>query len=176
MSDTLTPSTAQNSVSHPLFQGPANHGAPFFSRESIAACWDEARELILANQRETGAFDSADFDPNPEFYFHQEATGKLVLFTMREAGKLVGYQVFALLTHHPRYLERKNLALQDVLYVSPDYRGPSVAVFIRFADGELEREGWRPIRHSSARRDVGSLYEHLGYDLLEKTYIKRELA
>lgn len=145
-----------------------------YLRERIVDCWDQAIDLIYANQRETGAFASEDFDPNAEWYFDQEALGRLMLFTMRVDGKLVGYQVFALHLHHPRYRNAKSLALQDVLYVAPEHRGPGVLGFIRFADGELKREGWRPIRHSSGRKDISSLLLHLDYDRLEETFIKKE--
>lgn len=160
----------------PSYQGPANPGAPFFSRQRIADCWDEAHDLIIANHRETGTFDAADFDPNPEFYFDAEAKGKLLLYTMRVAGKLVGYQTFGLFAFHPRYREAKNLAIQDVMYVAPDYRGISVMHFIRFADGDLQRDGWRPIRHSSGKKDISGLLLHADYEPLEQTFIKRESA
>ena len=145
-----------------------------FLREHIEDIWSEAFPLIYANQRETGAFDPADFDPNFEFYRNAEALGKVVLFTMRVAGKLVGYQTFGLVPH-PRY-RHKNLALQDAWYIDPEYRGPDSLHFMRFADGELERDGWRPVRHSSARKDISSILLHAGYEPLEQTFIKSETA
>lgn len=150
--------------------------APLFLRERIAAVWDEAHDLILANHKETGTFSADDFDPNPEFYFDAEAKGRIILFTMRVAGKLVGYQTFALITHHPRYRMAKNLALQDVMYVDPAHRGVAVLHFLLFADGHLKREGWRPIRHSSAKKDISPLLIHADYEPLEETFIKKEPA
>lgn len=166
--------TSESSVS-PSLQGPAV-GAPFFSRQRIVDCWDEARDLIIANHTETGTFSALDFDPNPGFYFDQERAGRMVLFTMRAAEKLVGYQTFALFPHHPRYTEPKNLALQDVMYVAPAHRGLAVLHFIIFADGELKRDGWRPIRHSSGKKDISGLLKHADYEPLEQTFIKRESA
>jgi GNAT superfamily N-acetyltransferase len=148
--------------------------SPIFSRQRIADCWDEAKNLIVANHAETGTFDASDFSPNPEFYLDAEANGRMVLFTMRLEGKLIGYQTFALFPYHPRYLEAKNLALQDVMYVAPEHRGIAVLHFILFVDGELRRDGWRPIRHSSAKKNISGLLLHADYEPLEQTFIKKE--
>ncbi len=90
--------------------------SPLFSRELLAHCWDEALPLIYANQRETGAFDSDQFHPNPEFYFTQEERGIVRFFTMRHGDKLTGYQAF-FCSAHPRY-PGVNCALQDVMHAS----------------------------------------------------------
>lgn len=142
-----------------------------FLRERISDCWDQALPLIYANQRETGTFDPDQFLPNPEFYFMQEERGIVRLFTMRHGGKLTGYQVF-FCSHHPRYPQIA-CAIQDVMYVAPEHRGVASLRFLKFADGILEGDGMKPMRHASAKNlAFARLLEHCGYQLLEQTFMK----
>lgn len=141
-----------------------------FAVERIEDCWFEALPLIYSNQRETGTFPTERFNPPRDLYVNADRAGKLALYTMRDAGKLVGYQVFAL-ELHPRY-RATGLGIQDVAFVDPEHRGPVVLDFFKFADMDLEHRGLKPMRHSAERKDISSLLTHLGYHRVETTWIK----
>ncbi len=145
-----------------------------FQRERIADCWDEAADLILANQKETG-FDAPTFHANRNWHVEMEKNGSAKLFTMRQDGKLVGYQVF-LIYPNPDY-SWDLCAAQRTLYIDPAHRGVSSAHFIRFAHGELKLESvkrvFRQVREGGP--DYSGLLTHMGFKPTERVYMM-ELA
>lgn len=105
-------------------------------------------------------------------YLAFEANGTLRVFTVREGGRLVGYAVFIVANspHHASSLQ----AIQDMIYVLPDYRGYAGARLLHFADGELREDGVQVAFHVvNAKRDWGALLERMGYEPVERVFMKR---
>lgn len=144
-----------------------------FASERIKDAFDEAADLIKANEAETG-YIAKDIVPArvapKEAYVRMEDLGVTRLFTMRDAGKLVGYQVF-LATPHFRYPGVK-FASQDTFFVSSTHRGIGPSRFLAYADVALQAEHLRPLRNFRPNKDLSSLYAHHGYEKLEEVWIK----
>lgn len=144
-----------------------------FAQEHIKNVFDEAQHLILANEAETG-YIAKDIVPArvapKETYLRMEDLGVTRLFTMRDHGNLVGYQVF-LATPHFRYPGVK-FASQDTFFVAPDHRGVSPSRFLAYADLHLSAEQLRPLRNFRPHKDLSRLYTYHGYQKLEEVWIK----
>lgn len=143
-----------------------------FQRERIVDAWSEMTPLIRANHAETGVLDEREFAPDFDRYQHLEASGIARLFTIRDGMKLVGYAVF-LVVPHLHYPDLQ-WALQDVLFVLPEHRGPRAIRFIRWTDEELKADGAHIVyRHVSKGRDYSRTLERLGYTAAETSFIRR---
>lgn len=141
-----------------------------YTVERIADLWDEAHALMAANAAESGA-PGLTFRPNRTQYVALEQLGVMRCYTARtEAGQLAGYAVF-LLTYHPQYAEQ--LAMQEVLYVAPEWRGIGAGRFLRWTDARLSEEHvGAVIRHTTAV-DYGRSLQRLGYEPFQVAYLKR---
>jgi L-amino acid N-acyltransferase YncA len=143
-----------------------------FALEPVTEVWDEAVSLTQANHGETGVLDEGPFDPQAESYVNLDTTGLLRLFTMRDEGVLVGYQVFIVSPHlhYPSML----WASQDVVYVAPRCRGRAAVRFMRWVDEQLKNEGAHVIlRHVSRKLDFHRTLERMGYYEQEVAYVRR---
>lgn len=142
-----------------------------FEVESVAAVWDEAKQMTAANNEETGILPAALFDPKRELYEAMEADGAVVVLTMRLHGKLCGYSMFTL-SPHPHYPSVR-VAYQDVMYVTPGMRGRAALAFIRWSDDVLASlEANVAFRHVTVRRDYSKVLEAMGYRRQEVTYMR----
>ena len=142
-----------------------------FTREELRLAWSEALPLIFANHDETGALDRQHFKPDRQRYEALEARGLLHVYTMRRAGKLVGYSVMLLGDHldYPSVLWGMQLAL----YVIPEERSLKVLGFLRWQDEELRRAGVRyTYRHSTMAHPYGTLLSRIGYRPQELRYLR----
>lgn len=145
---------------------------PLFLRESIERCWDEAAQMVAANHAETGFESVEKFHPLRDFYVQQERAGIAKLFTMRHAGKLTGYQVFLVYPHPDHDFELS--ASQRTLFVYRDHRGIEAAHFMRYAHGELARDG---VKHLARQvRVCGPDYSDFlladGFVEVERVFVK----
>lgn len=143
-----------------------------FGRELLKDVWLEGVALTRANHAETGVLSAQDFDPDTKRYLTLEQQGLTRLFTMRLGSQLIGYAVFLVVPHlhYPKLL----WAMQDVLYVSPDHRGPGAVKFILWTDEELKADGVQVIyRHVSERNDYSRTLLRMGYAPCERSYLKR---
>lgn len=143
-----------------------------FQRESITETWDEALGLMAANNLETGALPMEDFHPDKATYLQFEVLGIARLFTVRDDGKLVGYGLFMVSKGHPHY-PGVTFARQDVLYIAPDHRGLNSLKFMDWTDICLASEGVKRIlRHVTRKVDYSRALEHLGYEEIERTFMR----
>lgn len=142
-----------------------------FAREAVAQAWAEATPLMFANHDETGALDRSFFQPDQARYLALEAAGKLVVFTMRRGGRLVGYSAMLLSDHldYPGVLWGMQLAL----YVVPAERSLKVLGFLRWQDEQLRDARVRySYRHSTMAHPYGKLLSRLGYKPQELRYVR----
>src|SRR5699024_275904 len=94
----------------------------YYRAEPVARVWGELLPLLEAHYHEVAHYQDIPLCPDRERYEAVEANGMLRLYTARDdAGALVGYAVFFVQTnaHYATSLQ----AVQDVLFVHPDYRG-----------------------------------------------------
>lgn len=139
-------------------------------QEFLATCWEEAQPLLSSHWAEVigkGA-------PDPDLALLQvlEQANALRLFTLRDAGALVGYAIFVVTvsTHQAG----RTLALCDGIYISPAHRSyRAVRRLWRFAEGCLFEDGVREIRaNSSVGSSLGSLLLRFGYNPVEIAHSK----
>jgi hypothetical protein len=140
--------------------------------EKICTLWDEALPLLNAHWREITHYADIPLDPDIETYNKMEAIGALRCFTARDQGRLVGYAVF-FIRHNLHY--RSSLqAMQDVLFVLPEYRGMLGIKLIRESERLLTSAGAQVLYHHVKRTNkVGELLVRMGYELIDEIYGKR---
>ncbi len=102
-------------------------------------------------------------EPAYGLYAKLEAAGSLHVATAREAGALVGYYV-GVVTPHPHY-KSVLLASADLYYLAPDYRKAQNGItFLQFIEASLKERGVQmTVMGTKMSKDLGALYEHLGY-------------
>ena len=144
-----------------------------YAREMLADVRDEIGPLLEAHWREIAHYQDILLDPDWEFYEAIDACGRLRIFTARDEGRLVGYGVFFVGPN--RHYKDSTQAVQDILFVHPDYRGRTVgARLIKFCDEQCRAENIQVIyHHIKAAHDFGPLLIHCGYELVDLIYAKR---
>lgn len=109
-------------------------------------------------------------DPQYDIYLSRDARGEVLLASVRDAGKLVGYFVgfIAPGLHYRTCLT----CTMDIFYVHCDYRGRGAGLrLFKFVEKELRRRGvQRLFVGSKCHKDASWLFEHLGYQLVETYY------
>lgn len=157
-----------------------------FQRERAHELLDEAKPLYEAHYEEIAFYKDIPLIVNEALYMQAEESGSLRCFTARYNGELVGYCVFKV-GYNPRYSTSLQ-ALQDILYVDKTKRGALIGKrLVEFCHERLKGEGVQLVmQHSKVspeikallaemkdRKDVGRLFELLGYDLIDFVHAKR---
>jgi hypothetical protein len=84
---------------------------------------------------------------------------------------IVGYAMFFM--DDEIYQLGVRSATQALTFVSKEHRGIGYP-FMKFCDDILKAQGVNSIwRQSTTKRDIGKLYERMGYVLVEKSYLRR---
>lgn len=127
--------------------------------------------LIIRNQAETGIYGP---HPNPDFerYLDLDARGFLRTFIIQtDSGHVIGYSIFFI--DYEIFQKDMLSATQSMVFVDKGHRGVGLA-FIRFCDDILKKQGIISVwRQASSKLDVGKIYEHLGYEFVEKSFMRR---
>jgi hypothetical protein len=141
-----------------------------YQAEPIAQCWDEALPLMRDNYEETGFF-LGEFKPDFDKFKRMEDAGFVRIFTARNLGKLIGYQVFFVMfgLNCPKAL----MATCHVAYVVPFHRGRVGIRFLHWVDQQLMIEGATSItRQSTVHRDLSRLYGRMHYHKVEESWTR----
>jgi len=146
-----------------------------FQREGVADLWPDLMPLLEAHYAELGPvspFTDEPLDVDQDTYDAIDAMGAYRAYTARADGKVVGYAGFFVRSHlHHRGLM---VASHDVLYVLPEHRGLASLQLIVHAGRSLRAEGVRLISHTALLgSDFARILEHLGYQSVEATFIRR---
>lgn len=141
--------------------------------ESFTARLEELKPLLerhwekLAEDR-----DSVVLAPRYEVYEALEAAGELMLVTLRDRGRLVGYWIATVGPglHYGNCLT----ATMDVWNILPEYEnGMAAMILMRAVEKEYRRRGVaRAFAGEKIRRPCGRLYELFGYRPVETHYSK----
>jgi GNAT superfamily N-acetyltransferase len=157
-----------------------------FQRERAHELLEEARPLYEAHYDEIAFYKDIPLIVNEVEYMRLEETGVLRCYTARHNGDLVGYCVFRV-GANVRY-STSIQANQDILYVDKSKRGALIGKrLIEYCHERLKQEGVQLVtQHSKVspevkalmaemkdRKDVGRLFELLGYDLIDFVYATR---
>ena len=150
--------------------------AAVFGREALESCFEEALPLLHKHWQEIAYYLDIPLKPNLPKYLLLEQVGALRIYTARSAdnGKLIGYAVFIVgpNLHYSDSIQ----ALQDILYLDPDYRRGRLGIqLIRFSEVELRNEGVQVIaQHAKeAHPALIRILERTGYDRQDVVLTKR---
>ena len=116
--------------------------------------------------------DSVKLDPRYDVYARLEETGELMLVTLRDRGRLVGYWVAVIAPglHYASCLT----ASMDIWNLLPDYEnGVAAMILMRAVEKEYRRRGVRrAFAGEKIQRPCGRLYRAFGYAPVETHYSK----
>lgn len=116
--------------------------------------------------------DKVPLDPDIATFKMLEDVGQLVIVTVRDDGKLIGYH-FSLVRPHLHY-KSSLTAYVDMYFLHPDYRG-GLAGFkmFKFVEEVLKERGVdRIYSGTKLHKDMGRLFERLGYNETERLFVK----
>lgn len=143
-----------------------------FGRETVASVWDEIQPLLRQHYDElTWRKEKFTLDPDRERYLALETAGRLRVYSMRRDGILVGYSCY--LVSPALHYKGVLMAVNDVLYVSPEERGLEPIKFMRWCEKELKNDGVQCITlHIKKSMNWGRLAERMGYEVVETNHLK----
>ena len=145
-----------------------------FAAEAFSKVWPEAQLLMQAHWAELAHYPDIPLDPNEATYAAAESLGILRVFTVRDAGDLVGYCAFHVCPA-PHY-KTSIQAHGDVIYLHPALRGRLVGLrFLKWCDAQLSDEGVQVVYHhvKLAHPQLGGVLNKMGYQPIDTIYGKR---
>lgn len=145
-----------------------------YAIESIASCRaDGVEALLAAHYHEIARYPDIPLDVDWARYEQAELNGTLRVMTARQGRLLVGYAAYLVAPHW--HYKGSLQAIQDVLYVHPDYRGSRVGYkLIAMADQYLALEGVQVVyQHSKIAHPIGAVLARQGYEPIDLIYGKR---
>lgn len=126
---------------------------------------------LLRNHFEEVGTVSGQLQPNLEMYQLMHDAGKLIIFTIRDEGELIGYSLFLIDKHI--HIRDALCARQDILYVKPERRGFLSLRFMKWCEKRLKKLGVKIIFTSTTTRlDFGTILKRTGYKAIETVYSK----
>ncbi len=144
-----------------------------FQEESFNDVIDDIKPL-LENHWQEIALDKDKIALNPDYaqYENMYKAGVLKVFTARLDDELVGY--FVVMLHKSPHYSDHILALNDIIYLKPEYRKTGVGKrLISFAEQILHQEGVSVLYiNTKVHQPFDLLMESLNYTLAERVYSK----
>lgn len=137
------------------------------------ALYEELYPLLEKHYEEVAVFQEyIKLNPDQEFYQMAQDTGRLHILTVRDQGKLIGYTV-TMVSKNPHYSDHV-YAVNDVVYVDPEYRGGEVAPeMISKLEEIMEEKGVSVMTfHMKTFKPFQSLMYMMGFEDTERVYYK----
>jgi GNAT superfamily N-acetyltransferase len=145
-----------------------------FQEETFDEFVEDGMDLVIDHWHDV-ALDKDDIplDPNWDGYAKIFAAGVGHVMTARtETGELVGYSVCMMVPH----LRYKNVkwAEGDVFFLRHDHRkGRAGMQLLMAAEKMMKALGAEKLYQKvKLHKDVGKVFEHLGYNAIERVYVK----
>jgi len=161
----------QDNPIDPSIFGESEYRGVVFRAEKLVDVLEELKPLHVAHFRETeGHHHHLKLEPDYEDMLMRERAGRLVQFTARREGELVGHIRMNVV---PSIHFDCTTATEEVLYLSPEVRKGFTAVrFIQFVEESMRAIGVEEIRTDS-KGGSARLMEYLGYTPISTKYFKR---
>lgn len=144
-----------------------------FAIETLDQAFDDAMWLFDLHWQEI-ALDKAKVPLNPDVdtFRALEDAGLLLIVTARDGEKMVGYHV-SIVRPHLHY-KQSLTAYADMYFIHPDYRQGMTGVrLFKYLEGVLRERGVERIyQGTKIHKDMGRLFERLGYKETERLYVK----
>lgn len=133
--------------------------------------FNELFPLLEEHEKELNVL-SCELDVDLRMYIKAVSNRTIRVYTARDDdGVLAGYAIY-FLYRHPHY--NVLVGAQDVLFITKEKRrGLTGIKLIRFSEDKLKEAGVKVItQRTKKHKDLGRLYERLGYGLQEEVYTK----
>jgi len=153
-------------------------GVITIQREDVYAVLHELIPLLKAHEGEVGHSRQLPFAPNWPLINNLIVSGNLVLFSARDDGVLIGYNLFccARTTQHGQAV----IADNELIYLKPEYRkGVSTIIeLMATAEVQLMKAGVSAVRYHSVpsfkgeKGGLGKLYRFMNAKPMQITYEK----
>lgn len=144
-----------------------------FSIETLDQAFDDAMWLFDLHWEEI-ALDKAKVPLNPDVDTFRvlEQAGLLLIVTARDGDKMVGYHVTIVRPH--LHYKHSLTAYADMYFIHPDYRQGMTGVrLFKYLESVLRERGVERIyQGTKIHKDMGRLFERLGYKETERLYVK----
>ena len=134
---------------------------------------DECEPMLADHYEEVAMYtDKIDLDPDYTRYEQAEEADLLRIFTLKDDGKIVGYNIF--FVGAGLHYSSTKYALNDIVYIDPDHRHQEHTVtFFKRCESWLKEEGVQVISyHMKANKTFTGLMEFLEFDHAEHVYTK----
>ena len=145
-----------------------------FAREPYSlGLVNEMLPLWAEHWKEIASETFGPLEPNLEFYETLDKYGVLRIYTVRNEGKLIGYQIFNVaMSPMSKNMLTSNSSL---IYITPDERKGLLAKrFLDFCTNQLSIDGVQVVYMSiSADHKLKSLLERSGFRHVDQIYCKK---
>ena len=141
--------------------------------ESLSNVLEEMKPLLQMHWEEVALYkDTIKLNPDYDKYQELEDAGILRIATARDGEALIGY--FITMSQPHIHYKDHIYAVNDILYLSEEYRGATVAVgLFQFAEQDLKDLGVDVLIISmKTAKPFDALCEALGHTCVERTYSK----
>lgn len=147
-----------------------------FSREKLTPEFlEQLSPLMHQHWEEIAHYKAIPLAPDFERYLRIEEMGNFRAYMARDekSGAIVGYAAF-FVDYHLHYSGTK-YAVQDVLFMHPEYRGGAGAELIRYSEQQLRADGVDVILHhvKFAHPAAGKMLRKEGYSPMDEILCKR---
>lgn len=141
--------------------------------ESFSSIRDEVFELSKDHYAEVDSErNTFKLDPNFEVYEELEKMGGLTILVVRDDNKIIGYAFF--ITNFSLHCKTVILAINDLFYVKPEYRGKEIGkILLEKSEEALKQRGVHQIIMMTKKyANFSPLLERNGYEEIEAVYKK----
>lgn len=139
--------------------------------ELYSDCIEEMKPLFVDHWKELGIYqDKMPLDPNYALYQFRQNQNELVMPTIRENGKIIGYWP-TFITNGLHYNSTLTASM-DILYIHPDHRGSGAGkMLFECLRDELKRRGvkiW--YTGSKNHKQIEWFLKMMGFDPVETCF------
>lgn len=140
--------------------------------ETLEQCMDAILPLVVDHWDETSFLEETlVLQPYYSKYLQLQANDELKIYTLRDAGNLIGYAIFII--DSPLHFEGNTIAKNDLLYIDPKYRGKGLAPkLLEYVHTELTKHADAVMISVTEKVPFDSLLMAEGYTQRERTYVK----
>jgi len=146
-----------------------------FQEEQFQDCIDEGLPLLLNHYKEVALDQNLiPLDIDFDGYLALQSIGRLFILTVRDGGKLIGYQ--SVIVGPSLHYKTTIFGDTDIFYVSPNRRGGMIGKML-FLETEkrLKSRGVTKVlvdHKLHIHPYIGKILEHIGYQKIEHRYAK----
>jgi hypothetical protein len=150
--------------------------APVFARETCDQVVAEIQGLIELHYAEVAHHPEIPPGMDEDKYRQAEKLGILRIYTVRNAGRLVGYEIFTV--GKSWHYKTSFQARMDTVFIHPDFRRGLMGYrFLKWVMTQLVNEGvevsYQHDKILDGRLDLGPLFRRLGYQEIYRVYWRR---